>query len=163
MSQEKIRILVVDDEVRFLETLSKRLEMRDFHVTSVTSGQDALEMARVKSFDLALLDLKMPGMSGEETLAQIKQMHPEIEVVILTGHGSVDSAVQCMKAGSYTYLQKPCDTEELLTALTNAYRLRVQRKLRADRAKLDEMMEIELGASPLTILRRLRELEALHE
>ncbi len=155
----KIRILVVDDELRFLETLKKRLELRDFDVTAVTSGKDALDAAGKADFDLALVDLKMPGMTGEEVLDALKDRHPDIEVVILTGHGSVDSAVHCIRAGSYTYLQKPCETDELLGALTDAYRLRVQRKLATDREMLDRMMKVDLAATPLTILRRLREIE----
>jgi len=155
----KIRLLIVDDEERFLRTLAERLELRDFEVTPVTSGQQALDAARETEFDLALIDLKMPGMSGEQLLRELRRDHPAIEVIILTGHGSVDSAVQCMREGSYHYLQKPCGTEDLLEVLKNAYRSRVQRKLRVDESRMESLMRIAQSESPLAILRRLRELE----
>jgi len=154
-----INILIVDDEVRFLETLAQRLVMRDFDVTPVSSGDEAVKLAREKEFDIALVDLKMPGMTGEEVLRTLKKEHPLVEVVILTGHGSIDSAVECVKEGSYQYLQKPCETDELLEMLKDAYHKRVQRKLAMDKVKLDELLRIATGESPLGILRRLRELE----
>ena len=80
-------------------------------------------------------------------------------MVILTGHGSVESAVHCTRAGSHSYLQKPCETEELLEVLKNAYRRRVQRKLKIHDGKMKELMQMAIGESPLGILRRLRELD----
>lgn len=104
----KIRLLVVDDEMEFLENLSMRLSIRDFAVVPVTRGENAVVEARKREFDVGLLDLNMPGLGGEEVLEILKKEHPLTEVVILTGHGSVESAVSCTKAGSYGYLQKPC-------------------------------------------------------
>ena len=156
---DNIRLLIVDDEVRFLETLKERLQMRGFDVTAVTSGTRAIEAARGTRFDLALLDLKMPGMDGEEVLRILKEEHPLMEVIILTGHGSIESAVDCTRAGSYSYLQKPCETNELLEVLKDAYHKRVQRKLDLDKEKVDELLRLATGESPLGILRRLRELE----
>jgi len=160
MSESKIKLLVVDDEVRFLTTLSQRLSLRDFAVTPVTSGQDALDQAAQQEFDLALVDLKMPGMSGEEVLQRLKEDHPLIEVVILTGHGSIDSAVACTQAGSYSYLQKPCETGELLEVLKQAYTRRMVRLLAHDQEKMAEIQRIAIGESPLAILKRLKALEA---
>jgi len=159
MTEQKIKLLVVDDEIRFLETLSRRLELRDFDVTPVSDGLKAIELAGKREFDLALVDLKMPGMTGEEVLRVLKEQSPFIEVVILTGHGSVDSAVECLKAGSYSYLQKPCETRELMDVLKEAYQKRVQRKLDVNRERLEELMGLAMGESPLAILRRLREIE----
>ena len=156
---ERIRLLIVDDEARFLETLSKRLSRRDFDVTPVSNGADAIRAAREQTFDLALVDLKMPGMSGEEVLEVLKQERPDIEVVILTGHGSIDSAVQCTQAGSYCYLQKPCQTEELLEVLRQAYSKRVQRRLQVNEKAMQEMLDVAVGESPLAVLRRLKELD----
>ncbi len=156
---EKIKLLIVDDEVRFLETLSKRLSIRDFDVTPVTNGTEALETARKQRFDLALVDLKMPGMTGEQLLDALKTEHPDIEVVILTGHGSIDSAVHCTQAGSYSYLQKPCETEELLSVLRDAYSKRVQRRLEIDTARMEELLNTAVGESPLAVLRRLKEMD----
>lgn len=156
----KIRLLVVDDEERFINTLAKRLSLRDFDVTPVTSGEAALEAASRQEFDLALVDLKMPGMSGEDVLKTLKAKHPFIEVIILTGHGSIDSAVQCTRAGSYGYLQKPCETEELLEVLKDAYQERVQRKMNYSKEKIEALMKASSCESPLGILRKLKELEA---
>jgi DNA-binding NtrC family response regulator len=154
-----IQLLIVDDEVRFLQTLKERLQIRGFDVTAVTNGTHAIEAARCTRFDVALLDLKMPGMDGEEVLRILKLEHPLLEVIILTGHGSIESAVDCTKAGSHSYLQKPCETDELLEVLKDAYSKRVQRKLELDKKKLDELLGIATGESPLGIIRRLRELE----
>ena len=156
----KIKLLVVDDEERFLNTITRRLSLRDFEVTPVSNGREAVEAARRQEFDLALLDLKMPGMSGEEVLDVLKREHPLTEVIILTGHGSIDSAVICTQAGSYSYLQKPCETEKLLETLKDAYQKRVQRKLQIDQAKMEEMLRLATGESPLGILRRLRDIES---
>jgi len=159
MSESKIKLLVVDDEVRFLTTLTQRLSLRDFAVTPVTSGPEALDRAAEQEFDLALVDLKMPGMSGEEVLQRLKEDHPFIEVVILTGHGSIDSAVTCTQAGSYSYLQKPCETNELLEVLKEAYKRRLQRLLAHDQEKMNELQRVVVGESPLAILKRLKELD----
>lgn len=156
---QQIRLLIVDDEARFLNTLSQRLSMRDFDVTPVTNGFEAIEIARQKEFDLALVDLKMPGMSGEEVLDTLKAEHPDVEVVILTGHGSIDSAVQCTRAGSHSYLQKPCETEELLQVLQEAFAKRVRRRLRLNEEKLEEMLSSAMSESPLAILRKLKEID----
>jgi len=156
---DNIQLLIVDDEVRFLDTLKERLQMRGFDVTAVTSGTQAIEAARSTHFDLALVDLKMPGMDGEEVLRLLKLEHPLMEVIILTGHGSIESAVDCTKAGSHSYLQKPCETDQLLEVLKDAYHKRVQQKLELDKKKVDELLEIATGESPLGIIRRLRELE----
>lgn len=156
---EKIRIIIVDDEERFLTTLGQRLRLRDFDVATFSNGQEAVEAARLKEFDLAIVDLKMPGMTGEQVLEVLKKDHPLIEVIILTGHGSIPSAVQCTQFGSYNYLQKPCETDELLEALKNAYQRRVQKKLQLDLEKMEKMLDTSLGESPLGILRRLRDID----
>ena len=159
MSDKKIRLLDVDDEERFLTTLSKRLALRDFDVTPVTSGEEALEKARTTGYDIVLLDLKMPGMSGEEVLQALKRDHPDLEVIILTGHGSVDSAVECLKTGSYHYLQKPCEMDDLVSVLKDAYMARLKKRLELDEERLQRMLGFSDGDAPMTILRRLRELD----
>ena len=156
---EKIKLLIVDDEERFLKTLTQRLGLRDFDVTPVNNGADALEAAASQAFDLALVDLKMPGMSGEQVLELLKKKDPYIEVIILTGHGSIDSAVYCTQIGSFSYLQKPCDTDELLRVLKDAYQARVQKKLELDEQRMKSLLESAGEESALGILRRLREIE----
>ncbi len=156
---KKIKLLIVDDEERFLKTLTQRLGLRDFEVTPANDGQLALKLAEKQKFELALVDLKMPGMRGERVLELLKQKDPFIEVIILTGHGSIDSAVECTRLGCYGYLQKPCETEELLNVLKNAYQSRVQKKLKIDEKKMEKLLNLATGESPLGILRKLRELE----
>jgi two-component system NtrC family response regulator len=156
---ENIRLLIVDDEERFLKTLTERLEMRGFDVTAVNNGADAIRIAAARAFDLALVDLKMPGMGGERVLELLKQNDPHIEVVILTGHGSIDSAVECTQLGSFSYLQKPCATDELLQVLKNAYQKRVQHKLDLDEQRMGELLGASGGESALGVLRRLRAIE----
>ena len=155
----KIRLLIVDDEERFLRTLARRLTLRDFEVATVTSGAEALEMAGRREFDLALVDLKMPGMAGDEVLNRLKEAHPLMEVIVLTGHGSVESAVSCTQAGSYGYLQKPCETEELLEVLRGAYQKLVQRRLDLSEERMARLTRGWAQESALGILRRLRDLE----
>lgn len=155
----QIKILLVDDEERFLKTLSQRLGLRDFDVTTAENGLKAIEMAKNERFDLALVDLKMPGMGGEEVLKLLKANDPYIEVIILTGHGSIDSAVHCTRLGSYRYLQKPCKTEELLQVLKDAYQQRVGNKLRLGEEKMNELLHVASGTSALGILRKLRKME----
>ena len=155
---ENIRLLIVDDEVRFLQTLKTRLEIRGLDVMTAKNGKDALAAARKSNFDVVLLDLKMPGMDGEEVLKILKQEDPLVEVIILTGHGSVESAVDCTRAGSHSYLQKPCETNQLLLALKDAYHKRTQRRLDLDKEKVDELLDLATGESPLGIIRRLKQL-----
>ncbi|MFH1573861.1 MAG: response regulator [Acidobacteriota bacterium] len=155
----KIKLLIVDDEVQFLNALAQRLELRDFQVTKATNGMEAVQAARNDKFDLALLDLKMPGMDGKEVLQLLKQEHRYLEVIILTGHGSLDSAVECTKLGAYGYLPKPYELEHLIKILKEAYEDRLKKKFQLDEEKMAEIMKIATGDSPLSIMRRLRDLD----
>ena len=160
MDGDKINLLIVDDENRFLVPMAKRLETRGFEVVTVDRGEKALEAARKTPIDIALVDLKMPGMGGEETLAALKKEHEWMEVVILTGHGSIDSAVKCTRDGACSYLQKPCDFEELISVLAEAYKKRMMNKMKLQKERMDEILGAALsGGSPLRILRRLKELD----
>jgi len=156
---DKIKLLIVDDEVRFLAAIAKRLSMRDFDVTKATNGAEALAAASGAKFDVALLDLKMPGMDGREVLEALKAEHEYLEVIILTGHGSLDSAVQCTKLGAFGYLPKPYEFDKLIQTLKDAYEHRLRRKFERDQKRMDELAQLALGNSPLAILRKLRELD----
>lgn len=156
---EKIKLLIVDDEVKFLDSISRRLEMRGFDVTKASNGSQALEAAREASFDLALLDLKMPGLNGQQVLEMLKEEHKYLEVIILTGHGSVDSAVECTRLGAFSYLPKPYELEKLLEVLRDAYQARLQKKFKRDEVKSKQIMKLAMGSSPLGILRELRKLD----
>jgi DNA-binding NtrC family response regulator len=155
----KIKLLIVDDEIKFLDSITKRLEMRDFDVTKATNGTEALEVARSKKFDIALLDLKMPGMNGQEVLEILKGEHKFIEVIILTGHGSLDSAVECTKLGAFDYLPKPYELERLLDILLKAYEARLQKKFEADEERMEKIGKLATGSSALNILRELKKLD----
>ncbi len=116
-------VLVVDDEVQFVETLVKRLEKRGVKTSSAHSGQGALDSlagSGATRTDVVILDVKMPGMDGLETLAAIKEAHPLVEVIMLTGHATVESAIEGMKHGAYDYLMKPCDLDILMDKLNAA-------------------------------------------
>ena len=116
-------VLVVDDEVQFVETLVKRLDKRGVKVNSAHSGQEALDAlagSGATRTDVVILDVKMPGMDGLETLALIKEQHPLVEVIMLTGHATVESAIEGMKHGAYDYLMKPCDLDVLMEKLNAA-------------------------------------------
>lgn len=159
MEQNKIKILIVDDEEELLNSIKRSLEVREFNVTAVNRGEKAIEIALKESFDIALVDLKMPGMDGEETLKALKKEHPWMEIVILTGHGSVNSAVSCTMSGAYRYLQKPCSLDELLDALKDAYQKRVMNKNNIEEVKMRELLEISISNSPRDIIKRLREID----
>jgi len=115
------RILVVDDERDYNETIVKRLKRRGYDAESAFSGTQALVMLGKAPFDVVLLDILMPGMDGIETLREIKKRHPGPEVILLTGHASVESGVQGMSIGANAYLLKPVDFEELLAAISQAH------------------------------------------
>jgi len=127
----KPKVLVVDDEERFRVTLGKLLGARGLEVRTVGSGREALQELDSDGYDVILLDVKMPEMSGVEALAAIKKTHPNLEVIILTGHASVDVAVDIMRLGGYEYLLKPCPLEELLDKIETAYERKVAREARA--------------------------------
>jgi DNA-binding NtrC family response regulator len=158
--ETKINLLFADDEEVFLASMTKRLEARDFHVIAVDRGEKALEAARNNPVDIALLDLRMPGMQGEETLKALKQTHPWMEIVILTGHGDIESAVECTKLGAHSYLQKPCDLDQLLKVLQESYKKRVMNKTRFEEGRMNKLLEIAQSSAPMDILRRLREIDA---
>jgi DNA-binding NtrC family response regulator len=135
------KIMLVDDEVPFIETLSKRLVKRDLNVSIATSGPEALEkLAADKNVDVVILDVKMPGMDGIETLKAIKSQYPLLEVVMLTGHATVDSAIDGMKLGALDYLMKPCDMEVLLAKVKEA-----AAKKRGHEAKIAEARALNIA------------------
>lgn len=114
---DEIKLLVVDDETGFAGVLAKRLSRRGFQVEIAASGEEAIPMLRQHRFDIAVLDLKLEGMDGEEILKVFKLIDPEMPVVMLTGHGSRSALEACMKLGASHYLSKPIDLEELVAKL----------------------------------------------
>ena len=114
-------LMLVDDEVSFVETLAKRLDKREIRVITAFSGIESLEMLKAnQGLDVIVLDVKMPGMDGIETLRNIKKASPLTEVIMLTGHATVEAAIDGMKLGAYDFLMKPCDIEELVRKVVEA-------------------------------------------
>jgi DNA-binding NtrC family response regulator len=118
---EPFRVLVVDDEEDFLETIVNRLRRRSVDVTGADSGKKALDLLEQGEFDVVVLDVMMPGMDGLEALAAIKNNRPFVEVIMLTGHGSVESGIQGMRLGAFDYIMKPADIDDLLEKIRQAY------------------------------------------
>lgn len=118
---EQIRVLVVDDEERFRTTLGKLLSAKGMLVSVAGSGQEAIDILKGQPHDVVLLDVKMPGLSGQETLPELKKVDPKVEVVILTGHASVDIAAEMIAHGGSDYLLKPYPMDELLDIIQIAY------------------------------------------
>ncbi|MFZ5564222.1 MAG: response regulator [Thermodesulfobacteriota bacterium] len=134
-------ILLVDDETSFIETMSKRLQKREFNVMTAASGREALDVLRVnRSLDVVILDVKMPGMDGIETLQAIKKEFPLVEVIMLTGHATIESAIDGMKTGAFDYLMKPCDIDQLIAKVLDAGRKKQEHAQRMEQAQLEKIM-----------------------
>jgi DNA-binding NtrC family response regulator len=114
------RVLFVDDEVDFLDTLLKRMRKRSVNVFGVKSGEDALEWLSGNIADVVVLDVRMPGMDGIETLRAIKKLNPLVEIIMLTGHANLEVARKGMELGAFDYLMKPIDIDELLYKVQDA-------------------------------------------
>jgi len=121
----KADILLVDDEEQFLKVLSQRLEGRGMKVDTSTSGEEALSRVKGKEFDAIILDLAMPGMSGMETLKRIRSENPDVQIIMLTGHGSVEKGVEAIKEGAVDFLEKPADMSKIMEKVAEAKRKRI--------------------------------------
>jgi DNA-binding NtrC family response regulator len=119
------RVLLVDDEEKFLDVLSQRLGTRGIDAETSTSGEEALVKIKNRNFDAIVLDVMMPGMGGIETLKRIRKEYPELQIIMLTGRGSVDKAVEAMKEGAIDFLEKPADINKLMDKISEAKEKRV--------------------------------------
>jgi DNA-binding NtrC family response regulator len=117
-----MKLLLVDDEADFRDTLLKRMKRRDVDVHGVDSGEKALAWIETHPVDVVILDVRMPGMDGVETLRAIKTDHPLVEVIMLTGHASMDVAIEGMETGAFDYLMKPMDMDDLLYKAQDAFK-----------------------------------------
>jgi DNA-binding NtrC family response regulator len=124
---DEFRVLLVDDEDDFRETLQKRLRNRKLQVEVAESGYKALEILQSQDFDVIVLDVKMPGLDGIDTLKEIKIKKPDVEVIMLTGHASVESGIQGMQLGAFDYVMKPVPLDELLDKMRQAYERKAMR------------------------------------
>jgi DNA-binding NtrC family response regulator len=116
----KPNVLLVDDEKKFLDVLSQRLGTRGVDAETATSGEDALVKMKNRSFDVIILDVMMPGMGGIETLKRIRKENPEVQIIMLTGQGTIDKAVEAMKEGAIEFLEKPADIDTLMDKIAKA-------------------------------------------
>ncbi|ROR02939.1 response regulator [Desulfosoma caldarium] len=121
MNRPPYRVLVADDEADFLETLMRRLEKRQVEAMGVSGGREALEKLSQRPVDVVILDVRMPGMDGLEVLQEIEKSWPLVEVILLTGHASVESGLQGMELGAFDYAMKPCKLLEMLPKIELAY------------------------------------------
>jgi DNA-binding NtrC family response regulator len=119
-SSVPIRVLLVDDEEEFLASVTKPLGRRGFEITTAPDGSRALELIGTRKFDVVVLDVKMPGLSGDQVFREIKKLRPGLPVIMLTGHGTIQQAFQTSKEGVFEYLAKPCDVEALTEVLRRA-------------------------------------------
>lgn len=131
------KILFVDDEKVFTDNMSKLLDTRGYRTTAVNNGEDAINILKEDRFDVVVLDLKMPGMDGITTLREIKKLGLFTETLILTGHGSIDTAMEAIKLGAYDYLTKPCEIEDLTAKIEGAW----ERKDTAEKKDLEEKIQ----------------------
>jgi DNA-binding NtrC family response regulator len=155
--ERKIKIMFVDDEVKFLDNMTTRLRLRGLDVMSFTDGITALEAVRKGAdIDVALLDLKMPGIDGEELLNRLKRIDPSIEVIILTGHGSIKSAADLTRSGAYEYLLKPCELDDVISAISSAFAKRVKAKNESKTKRVNDILEKAVGMSPIELLNELK-------
>ena len=135
-----IRLLIVDDDAPLCEALGRRFQKTGASVTLVCSGEEALAAAEQERFDVALLDLHLPGLNGLEVLAKLKEAQPELEAIMLTGHASIETAIQAMKRGAYDYLTKPFDVDDILGLADRALEKRaLEREVVAGHRHLDAL------------------------
>ncbi|RZB38462.1 MAG: hypothetical protein SRB2_00210 [Desulfobacteraceae bacterium Eth-SRB2] len=130
-------VLLVDDELEFLATLVKRLTKRGLNISTAKNGEDALKIIGGKMIDVVVLDVRMPGIDGIQTLREIKKKDPLMEVIMLTGHARVEVAIEGMELGAFDYLMKPADIDELFYKLQDAFK-----KKTIQREKIKKLEEI---------------------
>jgi DNA-binding NtrC family response regulator len=140
------KILLVDDELVFTKNMEKLLASRGYLVTAVNSGDTAIQALEEKDFDVVVLDLKMPGMDGITTLKEIQKLGLFTETLILTGHGSIDTALEAIKLGAYDYLTKPCEIDELVAKIEGAWEKKDGEAKKDMQAKIQKVVE-----SPLSV------------
>ena len=139
VSMEGMRVLLVDDEEDFRKTLANRLRKRKLETAEAESGPEALEALNRQAYDVVVLDVRMPGMDGIEALKKIKQSHPLVEVVMLTGHATVETAIEGIKLGAFDYLMKPCDMEILISKVSEAASRKREQERKIVEARIKEI------------------------
>jgi DNA-binding NtrC family response regulator len=159
VADDKINILLVDDEQALLDSIKRRLQIREFNVIAVDRGEKAMEVVRQYPIDVAILDLKMPGMSGKNVLVNLKKDYPWLEIVILTGHGSFDPENEAVYGQAHTFLAKPCKLETLLSVLVEAYKKTVMNRHRIAMKEMESILKTPTLKSAREVLLKLKELD----
>jgi two-component system response regulator CpxR len=137
----KIRVLLVDDEKEFVESLSERLELRLFDVKTSYTGDEAIRLIQQEDIDVIILDVLMPGKDGIATLTEIKKLKPLIQVIMLTGNATVETAINGMKLGAYDYLMKPTETEDLVKKINSAAKVKQEHDERIQQAEIQNIIK----------------------
>ncbi len=139
MSREKV--LLVDDEKDFLSALSERMQVRGMDVATATTGQQAIEMVTEDSYDAIVLDLQLPDIDGLETLKAIKATHPDAQIILLTGHATVEKGIEAMKIGATDFLEKPADLKTLTKKIADAKEKKMLIVQKRSEEKIDEILK----------------------
>ncbi len=137
----KIKVLLVDDEKDFVDAMGERLKIRDFNVTIAYSGKSALEMIKKVDFDVIVLDVMMPEMTGTQALKEIKDINPLLQVLMLTGAASVENAIEGMKLGAYDFLMKPASADDLAEKIKAARQIKAEHDDRIRNAEISKIVK----------------------
>jgi len=158
--QANIRVLLVDDEENLLEYLSKRLLKQGFTVKAAFSGEDAVVAANQEHYDVAVVDLKMPGIDGVETQKRLRGIQPYIQCIVLTGHGSIESALESGQEDAFQYLLKPVDYENLLANIKEGYKKKVELQRKDFSTHVESIQKAGLG--PHGMRKAIKELRQIY-
>ena len=158
-TENKIKLLLVDDEIKFLQSIAQRLKLKDFDVIAASNGKDAIAAAENNLFDVALVDFQMPEMDGNQVLKALKDRHRYIEIIMLTGHATIESAVESTKLGAFKYLEKPYGFDQLVEVIQEAYEARLKKKFEHDQKRIEAIQKLSISSSPLGLLRALARLD----
>ena len=154
-----MNVLIVDDEKDIREILSLALVDMGYTVLEANNGVEALRIFKETQPGLVLTDIKMPGMDGTQVLKTLKENHKYLEIIMLTGHATIDSAVECTKMGAFKYLEKPYDFEKMVELIMEAYEARLKRKFENNQKRVEEIQKLSISSSPLGLLRALARLD----
>lgn len=156
-----IKVLLIDDEETLVEYLSKRLLKEGFIVKATFSGEEAVEAASNENYDVAVVDLKMPGIDGVETQRRLKKIQPFLQCIVLTGHGSVETALESGQQGAFKYLLKPIDYENLVQTIKEAYQKKMDLVNERFKEQVEEIYRSGMGAKG--IKQAINELRKLYD
>ncbi len=155
-----IKVLLIDDEQTLLDYLSKRLLKEGFTVKATFSGEEALDVAADNFFDVAVVDLKMPGIDGVETQKRLREIQPLIQCIVLTGHGSIDTALESGQQDAYKYLLKPIDYENLVETIKEAHQKKEEIQSGKFKEQVEEIYRSGMGAKG--IKKAIKELRKIY-